>query len=1262
LRFISEGPELPDDLLVARDEGNVLFFCGSGVSIARARLPGFLGLAEGVMHQLRALPDSAPQQLTQIASTLMEKKVAGVGGIVAADRIFGLLERDFAAADIDRAVGAVLRPKPDVDTTAHRTLLDLSRTANGNVQLVTTNFDLLFEVAAPKLRVWTPDALPDLHRGGFDGILHLHGRMDANYQNAVGGNLVLSSAEFGRAYLSEGWATRFIRDATERYSVVFVGYTADDPPVQYLLEALNRDRGQRRQPMYAFQAGLQSEAAALWAHKGVTAIPYDDQSSHSLLWQTLANWAERAKDPEAWRKKVLRRAMAGPEGLTPHERGQVMHLAMTPDGVKAIVTAKRLLTANWLLVFDPAERYETPGRRTFTQDAAAIDSFNDYCLDSDPVPPPDDRGALFRKREVPKEALSPFVANQFDKASTDSAAICGENAVALVSLTPRLRALTAWIVKVSGQSLAIWWALGKTMLHPSLLQSIEFQIDRSKNSLPDNAKGVWRYILDSRQPTFHSPLHGIHDLVERVSKEGWTPSVRRYLVNLLRPHVEVTRPLASGPVKDLRRARPFQLMQRNLKYRDEEVPPEIPDGELASITPLIRRLLEEISTREEELGSFALNHIPPINADPQLAGMAYERNYGLGRLVFWYIGLFQRLVALNPARARHEFDAWLAQENILFYRLQVWACGLPQFLPSETATQTLATLNDDAFWTERGQRDLLISLKARWNDFDRSLRRNVEKRLLKGPPSFDHLSLTDNRAWQAHMVLGRVMWLTQEGCAFQIPVTKILAKARTADPTWRDEFASHAADSHEGRSASVGVNPDFDQIKGASIRELLALCIAISGREGRFLVERDPLAGLVEKQPIRVLRALLLDALPDDQGRRWAWAKFLQSTARRSDTSRRTMLIARRIAEVPDDLFKLIVHAVSYWLEARSTALYEADPTSVGALADRVFRALSNGDVPSKRQHGNRADWLNSAMSSPSGHAVQALLRDPQLSARAVGEGLPDDWKQRIERGIALPDDHGLLAFYQVSQSVGWLFGRDRAWTEAVILSALDNEDERQYALLAAFLTNVRFGERALFDHLKGPISKLISGELSEPKTDPRALMVFALSGWSADDGTGRWFSDTEMRTALVRGQLEFRTTVLWQIGQWEFAEKYYFLAKVWPLQLAARSSTVTDRLCHIAFHDAEHFAQLLEVVLPFLTKISRGALMFTAGVPNANELLAANPQLGLELYWRILPENSEEWPYDVQRGLEYLHKNVKGLRSDPRMIELMRRRRKGYF
>ena len=121
LRFLADGPSLPDELLVASDEGRVLFFCGAGVSCAKANLPNFLDLARRVMLELRVLPESPAQQLLNTAATLAA--IDGVGGIIAADRIFGLLEREFAVADIERAVGAALKPDEGVDLSAHRTLL-----------------------------------------------------------------------------------------------------------------------------------------------------------------------------------------------------------------------------------------------------------------------------------------------------------------------------------------------------------------------------------------------------------------------------------------------------------------------------------------------------------------------------------------------------------------------------------------------------------------------------------------------------------------------------------------------------------------------------------------------------------------------------------------------------------------------------------------------------------------------------------------------------------------------------------------------------------------------------------------------------------------------------------------------------------------------------------------------------------------------------------------------------------------------------------
>ena len=58
MRFIENGPDIPDELLFAQDEGNVVFFCGAGVSRAYAKLPDFSRLAEQVINDLGATEDS----------------------------------------------------------------------------------------------------------------------------------------------------------------------------------------------------------------------------------------------------------------------------------------------------------------------------------------------------------------------------------------------------------------------------------------------------------------------------------------------------------------------------------------------------------------------------------------------------------------------------------------------------------------------------------------------------------------------------------------------------------------------------------------------------------------------------------------------------------------------------------------------------------------------------------------------------------------------------------------------------------------------------------------------------------------------------------------------------------------------------------------------------------------------------------------------------------------------------------------------------
>ena len=57
MRFTANGPNIPDDLLNARDDGNVVFLCGAGIS-ATVKLPDFKDLTKATMDGLKVEPGS----------------------------------------------------------------------------------------------------------------------------------------------------------------------------------------------------------------------------------------------------------------------------------------------------------------------------------------------------------------------------------------------------------------------------------------------------------------------------------------------------------------------------------------------------------------------------------------------------------------------------------------------------------------------------------------------------------------------------------------------------------------------------------------------------------------------------------------------------------------------------------------------------------------------------------------------------------------------------------------------------------------------------------------------------------------------------------------------------------------------------------------------------------------------------------------------------------------------------------------------------
>jgi hypothetical protein len=275
--FIPKGPFVPDELVQDLEDDRVVLFCGAGVSMD-AGLPSYAGL---VFESYSAMGIPAPGRRN--SSWLWP------------DRLFNDLEAQCQPGAVRNFVAGRLSQAPN-RLDYHNALLRLARLSRvKGMRLVTTNFDTYFEQADPALRVGVDvhsgPVIPiprDDQEGSWRSIVHLHGRLEpmphANNQ------LVLTSADFGRAYLTKGWAARFVARLFAEFTVLFIGYSLNDPVLRYMTDAFAAEAAAAPIPAPARAASAASIADA----DPNEAVPY-----RSLVPVPLTSARIRADRPDA---------------------------------------------------------------------------------------------------------------------------------------------------------------------------------------------------------------------------------------------------------------------------------------------------------------------------------------------------------------------------------------------------------------------------------------------------------------------------------------------------------------------------------------------------------------------------------------------------------------------------------------------------------------------------------------------------------------------------------------------------------------------------------------------------------------------------------------------------------------------------------------------------------------------------------------------------------------------------------------------------
>ena len=1235
MRFISDGPIIPSHLLSQRNEGNVIFFCGAGIS-RRAGLPDFAGLTQKVVDNLGA-----------------EKAVAAMERGDSSDRVFSLLVREFGQSEIDREIHSALKAMRKPDLSCHQTILELSRGVNGRPQLVTTNFDLLFEAVEKRISRVVPPALPDLSlQQSIEGVVYLHGRL-RKPELGVASGYVISSADFGRAYLSEGWATRFVKALRERYTIVLLGYRAEDPPMRYLLEGLNAADGvSYNSPIYAFTQGDEGDAEEEWQDRGVTPICYRKSDDHAELWDTLSAWAEAVRNPDGWTGKVISIAQKRPIEVSPHERGQVVELVSSKQGAKLFADAKPAPSAEWMCVFDPNVRYAEPRNRSWN-DEEEIDPLDLYGLDDDPPRPPKEANG---QQSIP--GFNPLNWKLGDASFPERTDLRGWNSQWANPLPERLHHIARWFGDIMHEPVAVWWAAGWKQLNPNMLWFVVRRLDRREGDIPQEAVTFWRlYLESSDHGGNHDREYSWFDFRSMVGKEGWSGAALRLFERVSQPRVEFSRDGfgRSYPVEENWDGLPlWRLVNAKVRVLDRHNEKlEIPDEQLAGVIAIVRRSLLAASSLLDEIGTIWWQ-TPTLHP----TGERGESFHGRKTLYFlWFRDLFVRLVKLAPEAAALEVRQWPLNDNYFFGKLSIYAAMFPDVVSTSQASTLMSDLNDRIFWEPRCQRELLFTLRVRWPDFTSRQRGAIERRIAKGPARWEEEKASDFRRRRAVYSAERLGWLELNGCRLTPATVKKLETLKGADPKWSDDWAGNADRSLDSRGGFVERVTDTRGIESAPIGKLLDE--ARKKTESRHGELRDfrPFEGLVVAQPFRALSALRF-SLRNDEVPTSFWEALLSDWPDQTSLRLR-WLVAHTVSNLPPDALEALRHYVPRWFEKHLEALAEADRSRALTVFDRVIAVyvaaaaevtksgIGHTTVGGVVQDRSEVS-VSKAINSPIGVLTEALWDLMPNTATEQGP-MPDGLGERFEALFGANGDGAGHAACVVARHFPWLDHWFSEWSDRVLCPMFAIDHPLSEAAWHGFAGVDRWPSTKTLRIICPSLLSLLRGEANweVDESEHRHLIQRLVILTRSENGDGPLISFKQAREVLIALDDKGRGHALWMLGNiasehdsWnEFVKP--FIEQAWPRQVKFRTESASRGFAHLVEQSGDNFPDAVRTVVSLLRPVAH-LDMITYRISKepeegTNDFAQRFPAETLLLLDALIADDRSQMPYELGKALEVI-------------------------
>ncbi len=1264
MRFHPDGPSIPDILLERCDSGRVVFLCGAGVSLPSG-MPTFVGLTRHVIEFFDPPADS--EIMTAFRPWLDGQSAANVP----LDQIFNLLHLEYGKDEVNALVTERLSaPLQSKDIGREHDLIKrISSSQSGVPQIVTTNFDRLFEAGqvGGHLAWHVPPAFPDLNFGSkIEGITYLHGRLVEAVSETH--PYVLSSADFGRAYLSEGWATNFIRHLLERHTVVLVGYQAEDPPVKYLLQGLNHDGQYDRSRLYAFDRGLPEDIEAKWRDRGVTAIAYSD---HSHLWMSMEAWAERADDPRSWRASIIAQSQQDPKVLAPHERGQVAHVLRTVQGARLFSEADPTPHPEWVCVMDAYVRSAQPSRG-YGGDAESFNPVVAYGLDDDLR----DISEGDRKQGVSNDNL--LVWRDEDDNPHEFHRLGGLQVGGFEATPIRLGHLITWVSKTIESPVLAWWTIRQNGLHPRLLQQLEWQVEHSK-ALNERARHIWNLILEHHRDPRNRQWNGEwFDLKKRINSEGWTASVLREFRKVTTPRLEIKRPFGLGQSKpplaswgDIHLGDLGQYEVMFLDKHNENL--DIPDDVLPQVFGILQ---EQLTVASGLLGDIETIYfrIPTCYPEREIDGKKYITK--AAEAVAWFIQLFDQMAAKLPELAKAHVTTWPATERFFFRKLKLYAYSKVNVFEADWVAEQVLFLDQEAFWDIDVARELLFLLVDRWKEFSQVKRNQVIDRILTGPDKRIQWSDEEFHDLRDEFTARYARYLELQGCELTTIRSDRLAEMIGGIHGWSDAWATSTVTEHGPHTGWVGTDEKPDAVLDLPVSEVVSKAKEELKRDFGSFIEKRPFTGLVKVNPRKALSALTIASRAGDHPEA-LWSSMINEFP--ADTTiRLRRVFLNRVARLPHIIIVKLNHTLSRWLQQHLVAILEFDADLGWAVYDHIVEGILSGGADAAKsglgethQGGKVIErslrTYGHAINGPVGMCTEALFnavpRDKQEAACSL---IPDHIKSRVERLLAVPGEGSDHAVSIASRRLNWLMFVDPSWATERLVPMLAFEHPASEPAWNGFLYSDQVPRRALREIIK-----------------PLLLHLFPwVEGFSWDRdlsiGAAEWlgymcvfhpnepggFSQGEMRSVLRAMSDDTRNRFIsWlgQVGQkneggWA-KHVIPLINKDWPRERRYRTSASMRAWIGMLGDTGDSFPEVYESVKKFLVAVETNDhpfYRFTRELSDEKPITVLFPETTLDLMNRVTPQILTRPPYELPKVLTLIAETQPDLKSDSRYLRLV--------